>query len=306
MQPQERRFTWRNKNPFKQRRLDFFLIFDPLQELVVHSKIVPSVQSDHSATVLKLSPTNEGERGRSYWKSNNSLLDDNNFIEGLRQKIQVYVLESSEASTPNARWDYLKYCMRQFSKKISIDKAKKRKARRLELESKVKEFEEQLTAASKDQLINYYNKCKEELESLYDYIINGIILRSCATWYEKGEKSTKYFLNLEKRNKTKSHVRKLISPDGSEETDPKNILANIKSFYSELYTKHSVKAEKEIFDYLYDLNIAKLSHEVKTSCEGKLTVKECWNALDSMGNNKSPGNDGFTKEFYLAFFNNLN
>ena len=40
--------------------------------------------------------------------------------------------------------------------------------------------------------------------------------------------------------------------------------------------------------------------------EGKLTVKECWNALDSMGNNKSPGNDGFTKEFYLAFFNDLN
>ena len=39
---------------------------------------------------------------------------------------------------------------------------------------------------------------------------------------------------------------------------------------------------------------------------GKLRVKECWNALDSMGNNKSPGNDGFTKEFYLAFFNDLN
>ena len=35
-------------------------------------------------------------------------------------------------------------------------------------------------------------------------------------------------------------------------------------------------------------------------------MKECWNALDSMGNNKSPGNDGFTEEFYLAFFNDLN
>ena len=35
-------------------------------------------------------------------------------------------------------------------------------------------------------------------------------------------------------------------------------------------------------------------------------VKECWNALDSIGNNKSPGNDGFTKEFYLAFLTDLN
>ena len=170
----------------------------------------------------------------------------------------------------------------------------------------MKEFKEQLTTASNDQLINDYNKCKEELVSLYDYITDGIILRSRATWYEKGEKSTKHFFNLEKRNKTKSHVGKLINPYGSVESNPKNILVNIESFYSELYTRHSVKTEKEIFDYLYDLNIPKLSHEAKTSCEGKLTVKECWNTLDSMGNNKSPGNDGFTKEFYLAFFNNLN
>ena len=131
--PQERRFTWRNKNPFKQRRLDLFLISDSLQELVVDSKITPSVQSDHSAIVLKLSPSNEGERGRSYWKFNNSLPDDNHFIEGLKAKNQVYLLESSQASTPNARWDYLKYCMRQFSKNFSKDKARKRKAKRLRI-----------------------------------------------------------------------------------------------------------------------------------------------------------------------------
>ena len=125
-------------------------------------------------------------------------------------------------------------------------------------------------------------------------------MRSHATWYEKGEKSTKYFLNLEKRNKTKSHIRKLINSDGCEETNPKNILANIKSFYSKLCTRRSVKLRKKY------LNIPKLSHEAMTSCEGKLTVKECWNALDSMSNNKSPGNDGFTKEFYSAFFNDLN
>ena len=54
------------------------------------------------------------------------------------------------------------------------------------------------------------------------------------------------------------------------------------------------------------MNISKLSHAAKTSCEGKLTVKECWNTLESMGNNKSAGNDGFKKEFYSAFFNDLN
>ena len=69
--PLECRFTWRNKNPFKQRRLDFFLISDSLQELVKETDIIPSVQSDHSAIILKISRVNESERGRSYWKFNN-------------------------------------------------------------------------------------------------------------------------------------------------------------------------------------------------------------------------------------------
>ena len=46
-------------NPFKQQRLDFFLISDSLQELDVDSLIILSVQSDHSAIVLILSPTNQ-------------------------------------------------------------------------------------------------------------------------------------------------------------------------------------------------------------------------------------------------------
>ena len=78
-----------------------------------------------------------------------------------------------------------------------------------------------------------------------------------------------------------------------------------KSFYSDLYTRRSVKTEEEIFDYLYGLNVPELSHEEKTSYEGILTVKECWNALDFMNNNKSPGNE-IHKEFYLASFNYLN
>ena len=39
---------------------------------------------------------------------------------------------------------------------------------------------------------------KAEYEEFYDYVTQGAIIRSRATWYEKGEKNNKYFLNLEK------------------------------------------------------------------------------------------------------------
>ena len=57
-------------------------------------------------------------------------------------------------------------------------------------------------------------------------------------------------------------------------------------------------------DYLKSINAPKLSETDKETCEGKLTVQSCWNALNSM-NDKSPGNDGLTKEFYICFFGEI-
>ena len=42
-----------------------------------------------------------------------------------------------------------------------------------------------------------------EYDQLCDYITQGAIIRSRATWYEMGEKNNKYFLNLENSNKIK-------------------------------------------------------------------------------------------------------
>ena len=44
-----------------------------------------------------------------------------------------------------------------------------------------------------------------------------------------------------------------------------------------------------------------LTPDEQSLCKGKLTLQECWEALTSMQNGKRPGNDGFTKEFYVAF-----
>ena len=48
-----------------------------------------------------------------------------------------------------------------------------------------------------------------------------------------------------------------------------------------------------------------LTLDEQSLCEGKLTLQECWEALTSMQNGKSPGNDGFTKKFYVVLFGEL-
>ena len=126
-----------------------------------------------------------------------------------------------------------------------------------------------------------------------------------SNWYKFVEKSSKYFLNLERCNKGKSHVCTIITENNSEISKPQVILLHIKEFYSTLYKRCSTKGEEECLEYLKTLKVPKLSDVQCESCEGLLTKKQCWDALQKMKNDKSPGSNELTKEFYVCFFNEV-
>ena len=152
-------------------------------------------------------------------------------------------------------------------------------------------------------MIKEYEDCTKQLENFYDNITNGLIIRSKADWYEKGEKSNSYFFNLEKRNKSKTHVKCLLDEKTDIVTHNHNlIMESLKSFYKTLYTRKSCKTEKQCFEYLDKINTPVLTPEERDFCEGQLTLNEIFKALNTMPPNKTPGSDGLTKEFYLAFF----
>ena len=75
-----------------------------------------------------------------------------------------------------------------------------------------------------DSNANQLTAAKEKLELFYEQKTKGIIIRAQARWHEHGERSNKYFLNLEKRNYVKKHMRKL-NINESITTDPFIILS---------------------------------------------------------------------------------
>ena len=62
-----------------------------------------------------------------------------------------------------------------------------------------KSLEIQLNSDCNEELLLECNGSKNELESLYNYVTEGITLRSEINCYEHGERSSKYFLSLEKK-----------------------------------------------------------------------------------------------------------
>ena len=108
-------------------------------------------------------------------------------------------------------------------------------------------------------------------------------------------------MNLEKHNKAKSHVCKIITENSSEISEPQEILLHIKEFYSTLYKRRSTKGEEECLEYLKTLKIPKLSDVERESCEGLLTRKECWDALQRRKNDKTLEVTGLPKNFMYVY-----
>ena len=78
-------------------------------------------------------------------------------------------------------------------------------------------------------------------------------------------------------------------------------MRKLNTYYSSLYARKSIKTEKECLDYLADINSPILTNEEQHLCERQLAPVEVFDALSNMQANKTPGNDGLSKEFYLAF-----
>ena len=78
----------------------------------------------------------------------------------------------------------------------------------------------------------------------------------------------------------------------------------IEKFYSDLYKADSLApSDNSLTSFLETLEVPKLTTNDAQVCEGKLTVVECFKSLQLFENNKLPGDDGLTVEFYKAFWN---
>ena len=226
------------------------------------------------------------------------------YVNNVTEMLPVWTAEGrKELSDSRNVWDWIKYNIRVHAINYSKRKAKERNATELNLQDELKKAKQEFETTPSDSNATRFNAAQENLETFYEEKTKGIIIRVRARWHEHGEKSTKYFLNLEKRNHIKKHIRKLhIS--GVIKTDPFCILKEQERFYKNLYKSSRTDPDiaLKISSFLNDLNIPTLSEDQKNICEGKISAEECYRLLDSFDINKTPGIDGIPIEFYKIFW----
>lgn len=242
-------------------------------------------------------------RGKGFWKFNTSLLLDDKYKTLIKQTISEFLNFNGNCYDPRILWDTLKCVLRGVTIKYSAHIAAIRNRREKYLCEKIKLLTE--SNITNINVTNELKECQREYDLMHLHRTEAAMLRSKCRWTEKGERCTKFFLNLEKRNYNNKAIRKLTI-NGNETLDQNLIMNELTDHFKKLYQKQFVSfSDEELSNYIKNSNAPTLSQQNSMSCEGKLTLSECFKSLCEMANNKSPGLDGFVKEFYVAFWDEI-
>ena len=95
------------------------------------------------------------------------------------------------------------------------------------------------------ELLERLDSLETDLNKIIDQETAGLIVRSRIKWAEPGERSSKYFCNLEKRSNDKKNIYILKNESGSIISDQQDIINELRSFYQSLYTSKSTPNSKD-------------------------------------------------------------
>ena len=215
--------------------------------------------------------------------------------------------EINNDANPNTMWEVIKGAIRNITIKFATAKKKKDIENENNLKHEIEKIEDKLHTLNVNKEIEETQKNlkdkKQELDKIIDKKINEIMIRAKALHVEYTDKNSKYFSNLERKQSERKSITQL-NIKGKLITKQSDILKAEAEFYTNLY-KDKDNVENESNYNFFNSNMPKLKNNEINQCEGLLTEYECSIALKQMQNNKSPGSDGISTEFFKIFWSDI-
>ena len=298
--PDVKRYSWykmHKGNVIAASRIDFALVNQGLLGKIQLSMYFNGVMSDHSAFYMCIQMV-EQERGPGYWKINNSLLRDPEYVTKINAAIDEALRQ--ESSNSICKWEHLKMDIAKLSRSFANNRAAEQKLITAQLQEKVCYMEEDIDSLTVQER-GILEESKKELDFMLLEKAKGCIFRSKAQWICEGERNTKYFYSLE-RARSESKTCQCLIVNGEEIVNQNRILEEQRRFYKELYSKD----EHVLFDD-QDLPIPKMKvlADTPAASEEFFSEKEIATAVSQLANNKTPGPDGISIDFYKVFWKRL-
>ena len=98
LHPRTKKFTRYQSTPVVATRSDYFFVTKNLLHQIQECDIIPSIRSDHKIVKLILKQVS-APRGNSYWKFNNELLTDDQYLAKTKASISDFLQNNPSIST---------------------------------------------------------------------------------------------------------------------------------------------------------------------------------------------------------------
>ena len=301
--------VWRRRNPTARKysyfkanskiasRIDYWLISESFDSQILSVTTKAAIHSDHSAITIKIK-TSKCDRGQGYWKLSSKLLNSADFDAMIRALWIKCKQDYIQATSKRDWWENTKIKI----KEASIEKARELSKKTLIKQSVIQKAIEHENNCDNPDLLKLRH-LKTKLEEIWDSKSEAAKIRARIKDFEHGEKSTKYFFNLEKIHGQNKQWHKIKDLQGITRYGIDNILRIQSSFFADLFRSegHDINATEKLtanIDIKLDVNVAH-------ACDRPATEDELTKVVKTLKKNKAPGFDGLTAEFYLKYWDEI-
>ncbi len=303
-------YTWNRGNCYS--RLDYIYVSGTLLARIHSTKSNWSYdKSDHAALVTTIIMRDEIRKGPGITKVNTDILKNSNKLAQIRSEVINLINQIPTDWNGHLKLEYMKMVLRSTIAQYTGQKRKEDKLETEEMELELNDIE--------NIKIKIINKKNSFLPNEYDTKLNNIeiakttltnklkILRNeiskqyelklKAKWYEFGEKSNKFFLNLQ-NFKNKQKLIEEINDEGSKYIGQEQITIGKKKFYQKLYSKQTTTNQQ---DDTFFKHCPKLDNSYSNYMDKEITMEEMHKALLTC-QDTSPGPDGIPYSVYKIFW----
>jgi len=258
-------------------------------------------KTDHAAVVARFEHAHNVIHKSTHVKLDNDILKDIGKLNELKEYV-THQLNDPQVATfnPHVKLEFAKMSIRTKALDIMARCRKQKNELLNEINKEILTNTRLLGIENDIQLKNMLVRELETLKVQKDTILSeqGEKLANLARtkWYNEGEKSNKYFLNMLKRQQSRSDMNCLII-NGVECTNGDIIKEHVKDFYQHLYNHgRYTQIEPSFFDNMFTIEA-----DLNDSIKADITLNELWQTLKSL-RATTPGPDGISNTYLKKLF----
>jgi len=301
-------YTWNRARCFS--RLDMVFSSEELVDQIKSTNIDWVFdKSDHAAVIVEFEINSDVIKGPGLPRVDLAILGDSNIKNEFKQRL-IECLESIPVEwDPIAKWEFIKVAIRSIAWEL---KSKYKKIINGEEEALSKQIN--LLKNNKAKLLAANNLTAEGELVLdsdilhFENIINQnfeqkskeLALKAKVKWFNEGEKSNKYFLNIIKKRQQESTISLLTDGNivAKEQGELEKLVVN---FYGKLYEENTNLIHDLDFDSFYDPETPMIEEHDRECLDKEITLEELKKTISAC-KDSAPGPDGIPYGIYKHFW----